>query len=96
VTYSQPPMGRQLRFVLWVDPFLVNYSKDRNGFFLFDFLQCFSSHKVVCCLIQVNNTDAEGRLTLADALIYAGHLKVDKVCPAHSFSHTSQGHNISP
>jgi leucyl aminopeptidase len=30
--------------------------------------------------LQVNNTDAEGRLTLADALIYAGNLKVDKVC----------------
>jgi leucyl aminopeptidase len=29
--------------------------------------------------IEVNNTDAEGRLTLADALIYAGHLKVDKI-----------------
>ncbi len=28
---------------------------------------------------QVNNTDAEGRLTLADALVYAGQLKVDKV-----------------
>lgn len=29
--------------------------------------------------IEVNNTDAEGRLTLADALIYAGNLKVDKI-----------------
>ncbi len=47
MTYSQPPMGRQLRFVLWVDTVLVNYSKDRNGIFLFDFLQCFSSYKVV-------------------------------------------------
>lgn len=30
-------------------------------------------------LLQVNNTDAEGRLTLADALCYACKLKVDKV-----------------
>lgn len=30
--------------------------------------------------LQVNNTDAEGRLTLADALVYAGNLGVDKVC----------------
>jgi len=29
--------------------------------------------------IEVNNTDAEGRLTLADALVYAGQLKVDKI-----------------
>lgn len=30
-------------------------------------------------LIQVNNTDAEGRLTLADALVYACNQGVDKV-----------------
>ena len=29
--------------------------------------------------IEVNNTDAEGRLTLADALVYACHLKPDAV-----------------
>ncbi|CAM6113873.1 unnamed protein product [Calypogeia fissa] len=29
--------------------------------------------------IEVNNTDAEGRLTLADALVYACNLKVDKI-----------------
>lgn len=29
--------------------------------------------------IEVNNTDAEGRLTLADALVYASNLKVDKI-----------------
>lgn len=29
--------------------------------------------------IEVNNTDAEGRLTLADALVYASKLKVDKI-----------------
>jgi leucyl aminopeptidase len=29
--------------------------------------------------IEVNNTDAEGRLTLADALVYANNLKVDKI-----------------
>ncbi|CAM6032588.1 unnamed protein product [Sphagnum compactum] len=29
--------------------------------------------------IEVNNTDAEGRLTLADALVYASELKVDKI-----------------
>lgn len=29
--------------------------------------------------IEVNNTDAEGRLTLADALVYANKLKVDKI-----------------
>lgn len=31
------------------------------------------------CLLQVNNTDAEGRLTLADALVYACNQGVDKV-----------------
>lgn len=30
-------------------------------------------------MFQVNNTDAEGRLTLADALVYACNLGVDKV-----------------
>ena len=29
--------------------------------------------------VQVNNTDAEGRLTLADALVYACNQGVDKV-----------------
>lgn len=29
--------------------------------------------------IEVGNTDAEGRLTLADALVYAEKLKVDKI-----------------
>lgn len=29
--------------------------------------------------MQVNNTDAEGRLTLADALVYACNQGVDKV-----------------
>jgi leucyl aminopeptidase len=29
--------------------------------------------------IEVNNTDAEGRLTLADALVYTSKLKVDKI-----------------
>jgi hypothetical protein len=29
--------------------------------------------------LQVNNTDAEGRLTLADALVYACNQGVDKV-----------------
>lgn len=29
--------------------------------------------------IEVNNTDAEGRLTLADALVYACHLNVDAI-----------------
>lgn len=29
---------------------------------------------------QVNNTDAEGRLTLADSLVYACRLRVDAVC----------------
>ncbi|KAL2629687.1 hypothetical protein R1flu_014373 [Riccia fluitans] len=29
--------------------------------------------------IEVNNTDAEGRLTLADALVYTCNLKVDKI-----------------
>lgn len=30
-------------------------------------------------VLQVNNTDAEGRLTLADALVYACNQGVDKV-----------------
>lgn len=30
-------------------------------------------------LLQVNNTDAEGRLTLADALVYACNQGVEKV-----------------
>lgn len=30
-------------------------------------------------LLQVNNTDAEGRLTLADALVYACNQGIDKV-----------------
>lgn len=30
-------------------------------------------------LLQVDNTDAEGRLTLADALVYACNQGVDKV-----------------
>lgn len=30
--------------------------------------------------IEVNNTDAEGRLTLADSLVYACRLRVDAVC----------------
>lgn len=30
-------------------------------------------------LLQVDNTDAEGRLTLADALVYACNHGVDKV-----------------
>lgn len=29
--------------------------------------------------IEVVNTDAEGRLTLADALVYANRLKVDTI-----------------
>lgn len=29
---------------------------------------------------QVMNTDAEGRLTLADSLVYACRLRVDAVC----------------
>jgi hypothetical protein len=29
--------------------------------------------------LQVNNTDAEGRLTLADALVYAGNQGVENV-----------------
>lgn len=37
------------------------------------------SHRECCDWLQVNNTDAEGRLTLADALVYASNLKVDKV-----------------
>lgn len=36
----------------------------------------FSFHFV----LQVNNTDAEGRLTLADALVYACNQGVEKVC----------------
>jgi leucyl aminopeptidase len=36
--------------------------------------------------IEVNNTDAEGRLTLADALVYASELKVDKVYSIHPLS----------
>jgi leucyl aminopeptidase len=36
--------------------------------------------------MQVNNTDAEGRLTLADALVYASELKVDKVYSIHPLS----------
>lgn len=35
-------------------------------------------------LLQVNNTDAEGRLTLADALIYACNQGVDKVMQIHT------------
>lgn len=31
-------------------------------------------------IVQVNNTDAEGRLTLADALVYTCNQGVDKVC----------------
>lgn len=33
----------------------------------------------VFIFLQVNNTDAEGRLTLADALVYACNQGVDKV-----------------
>jgi leucyl aminopeptidase len=36
--------------------------------------------------IEVNNTDAEGRLTLADSLVYACRLRVDAVCPIFSES----------
>jgi len=32
---------------------------------------------------QVNNTDAEGRLTLADALVYACNQGVEKVIKFH-------------
>jgi len=33
--------------------------------------------------LQVNNTDAEGRLTLADALVYACNQGVEKVIQFH-------------
>lgn len=39
--------------------------------------QLYSVKKLI--LFQVNNTDAEGRLTLADALVYACNQGVDKV-----------------
>ena len=32
-----------------------------------------------CKTIEINNTDAEGRLTLADALTYASNLKPDSI-----------------
>jgi leucyl aminopeptidase len=34
--------------------------------------------------LQVNNTDAEGRLTLADALVYACNQGAEKVSFKHS------------
>ena len=38
-----------------------------------------------CECRQVNNTDAEGRLTLADALVYACNQGVEKVMKHHLF-----------
>ena len=37
-------------------------------------------------LLQVDNTDAEGRLTLADALVYACNQGVDKVTSSFTLS----------
>jgi hypothetical protein len=44
------------------------------------FQWCFSLSQV-----QENNTDAEGRLTLADALVYACNQGVEKVTKHHLF-----------
>lgn len=44
--------------------------------------------------MQVNNTDAEGRLTLADALLYACDQGVDKVILTSAVG-TSKNHDIS-
>lgn len=44
--------------------------------FLLSVLRCANCG---CWCVQVNNTDAEGRLTLADALVYACNQGVDKV-----------------
>lgn len=45
--------------------------------FIYEFLMCCW----LPSLLQVNNTDAEGRLTLADALVYACNQGVEKVPP---------------
>jgi hypothetical protein len=37
------------------------------------------NNSCVNAFLQVNNTDAEGRLTLADALVYACNQGVEKV-----------------
>lgn len=42
-------------------------------------VHCFCIHMLAHMLLQVDNTDAEGRLTLADALVYACNQGVDKV-----------------
>lgn len=39
----------------------------------------FSLNLHLFFLFQVNNTDAEGRLTLADALVYACNQGIEKV-----------------
>ena len=49
--------------------------------FMFETFVVFSMAMLKCWqwCFQVNNTDAEGRLTLADALVYACNQGVDKV-----------------
>ena len=62
---SQPQMERPLRY--------------QRIFTILSFLLCMALLSCWQWCFQVNNTDAEGRLTLADALVYACNQGVDKV-----------------
>ena len=65
---SQLQMERQLRYI-----FLGSLTHKKGS------LGYHHSLIVSALYFQVNNTDAEGRLCLADALIYTCNLGVEKV-----------------
>ncbi len=64
------PLGVEVHFIVAACENMVNGSAIHPG----DIVQA-SNGKT----IEINNTDAEGRLTLADALVYACKLQPDKV-----------------
>lgn len=78
-----------------LDTLYINEKQSSSKFLIFMFLlkplykywptsSWWWTKYVLLSLLQVNNTDAEGRLTLADALIYACNQGVDKVMQIHT------------